>query len=150
MKIINFIICDDIRQEQGNKVSLMGVYDDKIMFSVAPDQVDAWPKPFSFAVFLRAVIEADDLSRGIKKMSFSVGQEGNKQTFPPADIPPEHLTVNGKLMCVVKINNYQLTKAPLTSDIIFFDEKGKELFSVTPDFPVEIDEAVVNGFENLK
>ena len=44
MKIVNFILCDDIRKELGNKISLMGVYRDSIEFLVSADKTNSWPK----------------------------------------------------------------------------------------------------------
>ncbi len=52
MKIINFIICDDIRSEMGNKKSLMGIYTKALSFSVDADEKDIWPKELSLGMML--------------------------------------------------------------------------------------------------
>ena len=44
MKITDFIICDDVRMEIGNKISIMGIYNDSIILSV-PGAETTWPVP---------------------------------------------------------------------------------------------------------
>jgi hypothetical protein len=50
MKVTDFIIAEDIRYENGNKLSIMGIYNDEITVSLPDDQ---WPIPFKFAVYIR-------------------------------------------------------------------------------------------------
>jgi len=51
MKFIDFIIAEDIRFETGNKVSVMGVYNEVIGLNLQGDI--NWPIPFRFGVFVR-------------------------------------------------------------------------------------------------
>ncbi|KJR97180.1 MAG: hypothetical protein VR65_24840 [Desulfobulbaceae bacterium BRH_c16a] len=144
MKIINSIFCDDIRNEEGNKISLMGVYDDKIIFSITPDHKDTWPRPFSFAVFLRVLIEKGDSEKGIDKMVFSVGQEGRKQDFPVAKVPPQQLQEGQRLTFAVKLINHLLySKSPIMADVTFLNRKDEKLFTICPDFQLSIEENVI-------
>jgi hypothetical protein len=144
MKIINSIFCDDIRNEEGNKLSLMGVYEDKIIFSVTPDQKDIWPRPFSFAVFLRVLMEHGDSEKNITKMVFSVGQEGRKQTFPVANVPSEQLEAGQRLTFAVKLVNHQLySKSPLTADITFFNSNDDVVLIISPELSPQFEEIVV-------
>lgn len=62
MKITNCIICEDIRQELGNKHSLMGVYDDSIIFKTTPDKINVWPKSKQLSFFIRLIFDKEDLS----------------------------------------------------------------------------------------
>lgn len=48
MKIVDFILCDDIRQELGNKVSLMGIFSDAVVLQ----QEVSWPIRMNFGVFI--------------------------------------------------------------------------------------------------
>ena len=57
MKLLNFIICDDIRNELGNKHSLMGVYDDSIEFQVTPDNQNTWPKSLKVGIYAKVKTE---------------------------------------------------------------------------------------------
>jgi len=53
MKLIDFIVCDDIRQEIGGKVTLVGVYEDRININApAPDAV-RWPVKLKLGFFIR-------------------------------------------------------------------------------------------------
>jgi len=58
MKLLDFIVCDDIRNEVGEKLSFMGVFGDNITLQV---QAGA-PRPISFKVsaFFRFLIEDTD------------------------------------------------------------------------------------------
>ncbi len=58
MKVIDFIVADDIRTEQGNKYSVMGIYSDCITMSV-PAEVK-WPIGFRFASFVRLELGRGD------------------------------------------------------------------------------------------
>ncbi len=57
MRLKACIICEDIRREVGNKHSLMGIYDDAIIFHVPPAKKDSWPRAKNLAFFIRIVLE---------------------------------------------------------------------------------------------
>lgn len=48
---INFIICEDIRQEAGNKVSLLGVYSDGIVFEATPENTSPPMRVAQLAIY---------------------------------------------------------------------------------------------------
>jgi hypothetical protein len=56
MRLVDFIVCDDIRHEVGAKMSLMGVYSDEMQVHVSPDASFA----LRFGVFLRFNMEKED------------------------------------------------------------------------------------------
>jgi len=56
MRVIDFIVCDDIRQEVGNKISLMGIFADSIVLQ----QEVAWPIRMNLGVFVRAALEPEE------------------------------------------------------------------------------------------
>ncbi len=71
MKLRDFIICDDIRIETGNKQTLVGVYQDTIDFPGTPADSDKWPKALKLGFFARILLESkDDL--GFEEISFNV------------------------------------------------------------------------------
>ena len=53
MKLHDFIFCDDIRYEQNNKLSLMGLYNDCIIIKSKSKDVIKWPVPMVLALLLR-------------------------------------------------------------------------------------------------
>ena len=63
MKIIDQIFCDDIRLEQNNKISLMGLYGDRILFKISPEKAAEikWPIPIKLSLFLRFEREKEEI-----------------------------------------------------------------------------------------
>lgn len=59
MKLIDFIIAEDIRFEAGNKFSIMGIYSEEIRITL-PEDVQ-WPLLFRFGIFIRLELEASDV-----------------------------------------------------------------------------------------
>lgn len=55
MKITDFIICEDIRHEIGQKISLMGMLNDNLTYT--GQGKDAWPKSINLATFIRIAIK---------------------------------------------------------------------------------------------
>ena len=66
MKIIDFIVCDDIRNEVNNKVSLIGIYNDAINFIVPANS--SWPKILQLGLFIRLDFENDNEYKNIGKL----------------------------------------------------------------------------------
>lgn len=60
MKIIDCIVCEDIRREIGGKHSLMGVYDRYLLFPVRSAQAGNWPKLQQLSLFIRMKREEGD------------------------------------------------------------------------------------------
>ena len=58
MRIRDFIVCDDIRQEVGNKHTIVGIFDDAIVFNVLKDNLNNWPKTSRLGFYIR--INFDD------------------------------------------------------------------------------------------
>ncbi len=59
MKLKDYIFCDDIRFESRNKISLMGIFGDKILINLHGAQIK-WPVPMRLAIFLRVEFEKND------------------------------------------------------------------------------------------
>jgi hypothetical protein len=65
------LICDDIRQEVGGKQSLMGLYNDAIIFGPAPEGIPVWPKLMRLGFFIRLSFNEDDKIQEGTTFSFS-------------------------------------------------------------------------------
>lgn len=140
MKIMTFIICDDIRRETGNKHSLMGVYDWKIIFNVMPDKKDSWPKRMGIAFYAVLDFEND------KPHTFTLNMKYNGK---------EQLLGKGVKGKLDKLEKNKCTLAMINKDFIFhepgfikftfdfFDADEKEIASLSPDFDLEISELVI-------
>lgn len=60
MRILDFLVCDDIRQEIGGKTTLVGIYNDQIGFYEQAEQSPlSLPK---LGLFVRLQLEASDVS----------------------------------------------------------------------------------------
>lgn len=59
MKLLDLIVCDDIRQEVGGKQSLIGVYSDLII-NFMPGQM-IWPLNFKLGIFIRLKLDDNDI-----------------------------------------------------------------------------------------
>lgn len=58
MRLIDFIICDDVRREQGNKISIMGIYNESIHLNLPSDV--KWPIAFRLGTYIRIELENHD------------------------------------------------------------------------------------------
>lgn len=72
MRVLDFIVCDDIRHEIGKKFSLMGVLTDSIQVVVAESG-----KPFLLRIglFARVLLEANDLFPDSLRLTIRRGEE---------------------------------------------------------------------------
>lgn len=96
MKIVSFVVCDDIRNESGGKHSLMGVYGNLIEFRVTPEKKNQWPKAMKIGIFI--TIKPDDFDREKNTNSFHLrinynGEELNiaEGVFDLSHIPPSQV-----------------------------------------------------------
>ena len=68
MELQNFLLCDDIRQEVGNKISLMGVFDDIIELNRHPQMPETDPITIKLSVCTRILFSEEDKNRQIGRM----------------------------------------------------------------------------------
>ena len=61
MKLVDFIICDDIRQEVANKVTLVGVYNEKIEFASLANAELIFPLAVKLGFYIRCLVEPKDV-----------------------------------------------------------------------------------------
>jgi len=71
MELDALLICDDIRQEVGGKQSLMGLYNDAIIFEANPEGLPVWPKLMKLSFFIRLSFNVDDEIQQGTTFSFS-------------------------------------------------------------------------------
>jgi len=76
MKLLDFIICDDIRREEGGKFTLVGVYNDKVEFiSATPEEV-TWPRNKQIGVYCRLVGKEPDFN--FEKVAIIFSDDNNE------------------------------------------------------------------------
>ncbi|MEQ1557785.1 MAG: hypothetical protein ABL933_02440 [Methyloglobulus sp.] len=102
MKLKDFVIAEDIRFENGNKISIMGVVDDEVTLTL-PDDVE-WPIPYRFGVFIRLNVEKTDL----KPTKFTLTVVHDVNTIAKLDGSFEQKDTLGKIMLPLVINPFPL------------------------------------------
>jgi len=80
MRLIDFIICDDIRTELGDKISLMGIYEDAINFNVSANETGKWPKVMKIGFFIRIKAENDEVPR-LNKFKLNINYDEKIKTI---------------------------------------------------------------------
>ena len=66
MIVTDFIVCDDIRSELGMKLSLMGIYNDRIRLQLRPGTSIDWPTGIKLGIYIRAEIDSEKSSSAFK------------------------------------------------------------------------------------
>ena len=127
MKIETFLICDDIRNEIGNKNSLIGVYDQKILFNATPETSGKWPKHLKLGIYTKINFE------GLKPDNFKVKSKYNENE--------KKLVLTGKMAAVGE--NDKMNIAMVTPNFIFEGPGGMqfsfEFYSETEELLESID-----------
>ena len=91
MKINDFVICEDIREEVKRKYTLIGIFNDRIIFERMPDaQVIVWPKKVKLAAYIKLLFEKKEV--GLTKFNLSFTDKVTKETLSEFNfnIVPDH------------------------------------------------------------
>ena len=144
MKLLDFIVCDDIRYEKGDKLSLMGIFGDKINLQVPKSA----PRPLSLplALYLRIFLEDKDRVPDVFKVVVSLdGKEFAKinGNIRVSDDSPKLLGL------ALPIKGFQVsgnTKMSLTAT---FYVGGQALEELSPPYDVSI-QIVETELQNLQ
>ncbi len=101
MKLYDFIFCEDVRHEMHKKLSLMGVYDDRIVIQSSRITNIQWPVPLTLALVLRFKIESKDEIPTQFELEYFLNEQSIAKTSGPIEITsPEptsfNLTIKGQ------------------------------------------------------
>jgi hypothetical protein len=146
MKIISFLVCDDIRNEVGNKYSLMGVYGDAIDFRVAPMNKDKWPKRMRLGFFVSMKREKNISEKNIESFSLNLDYNGKIKELGKGEFRPrEHPKVN-QINLVVISNNFEFHESgEIKFFLDFFDASNKLVEKITPDYSLRVSENIIKS-----
>jgi hypothetical protein len=93
MKILDYVVCEDIRVEQGGKLSLMGVFPDKMVVRGTKDSPLVWPMNIRLACYLKVQIDTNkSISRLVASVTFN-NEEFMKNDFSIPEINKKGLIV---------------------------------------------------------
>ena len=139
MKLQTFLVCDDIRNEIGNKHSIIGVYDDRILFNVTPDKKGTWPKQMKLGIFAKIIFENEF------PISFTFSMKYNyKDELLGEGFINLKETSQNKFVAAIVHNNFLFDQpGKIKFTFTFFDESKVKIGSVSPDFELEVDELII-------
>lgn len=138
MKLLDFIVCDDIRQEIGNKPSLMGVYANNIILPPSPEGDTKWPFALRLGFFVRFLRESSDTQPDVFRVEFIRDGgvfskvEGLVTAAPESDINLSIALVNSA---------FQIMGVGPISFRIVFSKEGKGIGQFEPDYSLNVEVA---------
>ncbi|MBU1568859.1 MAG: hypothetical protein KJ630_24945 [Proteobacteria bacterium] len=143
MIITDFIVCDDIRHELNHKISLMGIYEDTIVFLRDPKGPALWPKVMSFSIFLRCLIEKSDVDSGASALEVVFQYAEKSLVIASIDLKKEHLVVGNRLGFVPRFQNYSFeSPGSIQVNLNIFDKNKTNIGTISPLVPVKVVEGV--------
>ena len=144
MRIVDFIVCDDIRYEIGNKHSLIGLYDDQIQFQVPIVERGKWPMFLKLGILLRAKFENELERLQVTKFRLESTLNGTTKLLAEGgfNFDPK---VDAKGVNIAIVLNQFIFESPgtLSFRYTFLDNKNSivQVFD-SPD-PIKVTEAVI-------
>ena len=144
MKIINFMICDDIRMEMGNKHSIIGLYDDSINFSVPIIEKGKWPKTIKLGIFIKAIFDNDLEKKQIEKFRLEVSLNDKAKTIAEGNFDAQKQLEATGINLVFVFNQFVFESSGLMSlKIVFIDHHNNEIDSEEYPYKVKITEVIL-------
>jgi len=138
MKLIDFIVCDDIRQEIGGKVTLVGVYEDRIMINTPSREAIRWPVQLKLGFFLRLL--NDDTAPDMDNFELQV--TSNKKTICRLSGPLKIKKQPG-LMNLFFVNSaVKFPSEGRLSVALIFKKAEDVVYEIRPDLSIRVAVAV--------
>ncbi|MDI6739293.1 MAG: hypothetical protein QME74_02900 [Candidatus Edwardsbacteria bacterium] len=133
MKLLDFIICDDIRFEVGNKNTLVGIYGDINLTQKRGSKL-SWPVPLKLWLYLRCLInEGED-----KPESFHIDITHNTKGSIAPIAGTLSIPEGIKYLNLALVGNISLPDTGVISFKISFFKAGQEVYVVVPDYTFSI------------
>jgi len=145
MKLIDFIICDDIRIELGNKHSLMGIYEDAINFNVSAREIGKWPKAMRIAFFIRIKVENDEEGTRLNKFKLNANYNEKITTIAEGVIDNlEQKNAQG-IVLVIIFNQFTFENSGTMSvSVQLLDNAGQILYNFGMPDKIKISETIIS------
>ena len=124
MKFIDVLFCDDIRVEINNKVSLMGLYNDRIVFRSHEKTKFEWPIKKDLAMLVRLNISDNEK----KPISFAFECFSNDKSIVKIDGNTDLSNFEGSVFCLIlSTKNIELNPGDFGYSVKVYDEKAEHL-----------------------
>ncbi|OGJ90694.1 MAG: hypothetical protein A2487_18020 [Candidatus Raymondbacteria bacterium RifOxyC12_full_50_8] len=134
MKLLDFIICDDVRQEVGDKFTLVGMYSDVIQMHLKGVKEIKWPVAMHLAMFTRFLYEKTDEKPDSFRIEFIL--EGKPLSYVEGNI---NLPADTGILNINSVMNpFFFTNQGVLSFIAQFKKDGKTKIEIKPEYKLEI------------
>jgi hypothetical protein len=120
MKLLDALFCDDIRVEINNKFSLMGLYNDRIVYP----NTTSFPIITRLAALLRFSLDKNESSISNFQLNYSLNQKSVLDLQGQIQLPPKQRFAN----LIIQAEGLKLERGELGYSIIIYNEKNEELF----------------------
>jgi len=122
MKFIDVLFCDDIRVEVNNKVSLMGLYNDRIVFHAHDQAKIEWPVNMDLAMLVRLNISENEKH----PIAFTFECFSNDKSVVKIEGNADLASTDGSIFSIiVNTKNIPLNSGDLGYSIKIYDKDKK-------------------------
>ena len=140
MKLLDFIICDDIRIEVGNKHTIIGVYDDSIVFSVNSNNSNQWPKSKKLGFFIRILFEKTDEMPD--KFVFNIITDSETQEIGKGNLEIQKMEKLKSLIISLIHSNFIFKNDDTIRFQLVFYKNSKIVNELSPDLLLKVKESI--------
>lgn len=149
MKLIDFIACEDIRHEIGNKMTLVGIYADQLSIMVLPKPAeDKWPKGIKMGIFIRIKVDDSPMPDAFTMQFFQNEKEvdGIKGNVT---IPTPSTKVDLLNLAIV-FGNFKISGIGEIKFRLKLLKDGEVIYEVSPDYTLKIAGATAQEMFQMK
>jgi hypothetical protein len=144
MKVVDFLICDDIRTEIGNKHSIIGLYDDAITFNVSIAEKGKWPKIIKLGIFIKARFDNNQEKKQVGKFRLDVMLNETNKTIAEGELNFSEKKEATGINVAVVFNQFVFESPGLmTVKMVLLDRKNEEIASIEYPGKFKITETVL-------
>jgi len=145
MEILNFLFCDDIRAEVGNKFSMMGVYNETVNFNVTRDKKDQWPKSTRIGLYAQLKFEEEEKESEVIYFEIVIEQNGKNKLLIEALLPKDDSQPEKQGVIIHALFDKFKFDGPgkIKFTFIFKDKDKSELYRVCPKLEMNVQETII-------
>ena len=136
MKILDYILCEDIREEVGRKLTLVGTFHDQIVFHQTKDHQVKWPVTLRLAIYLKVMFEETDQFDSLNV--FFIEEKSGVELFKLAPSLPPDLKKNAPVLLNFVLQNIQISAPTELTLRIEGIKNGNITATITPELQYKV------------